>query len=81
MVGENGEHRIFFHLNEYVGVGVLSEIMNEFGAVPESTEYEGEIAFFLNLTKEDTDALMDMFGWAIVTIMDFDQKEEGGNYV
>ena len=75
------KHRIFFVLNEYVGIGILSRIMMEFEQVPMATGYEEDIAFFLSLTKEETETLHDMFDWAIVCMMDFDQKEAEGNYV
>lgn len=74
-------HKIFFSLNEHVGIAVLSEIMREFRQVPETTEYYGDCAFFLYLDKESTEYLMEQFGWAIVSIQDFDQENEEGDYV
>ena len=77
----SSEHRIFFQLNKDVSINVLQQIYEEFGQMPQPTDYEGDIAFFLKLNKEDTDWFKDQFGWATVCEMDFDQKQPEGNYI
>lgn len=74
-------HKIFFELNKDVSMNVLQQIYEEFGQMPQPTDYEGDIAFFLHLDKEETAWFKDQFGWATICEADFDQKQPEGNYI
>ena len=76
-----GLHTIFFELNDAVALSVLNGIAREFNQMPVPMEYCDVVAFSIKLDKENTAWFRDQFGWAVVTMMDMDQKTEGGNYV